>query len=100
MVISGNKSASQRNALRCGTAQGNAADHPIRLANLARVEEAAEFLDLIVARDRRRDAAELDDIDTCLRMAWDALRDPLSSRARGGAGLSRYGKRSTRSRLA
>ena len=25
------------------------------------------------------DAAELDDIDTCLRMAWDALRDPLSS---------------------
>jgi superfamily II DNA/RNA helicase len=25
------------------------------------------------------DAAELDDIDTCLRKAWDALRDPLTS---------------------
>ena len=25
------------------------------------------------------DAAELDDIDTCLRKAWDALRDPLIS---------------------
>jgi hypothetical protein len=46
--------ARQRNALRCGTAQGNSADHPIRLADLARVEEAAEILALIVARGRRR----------------------------------------------
>jgi hypothetical protein len=46
--------ACQRDAMRCRTTQHNTADHPVRLADLARVQEVTEFLGLLIATDGRR----------------------------------------------